>query len=290
MQQSNIPGGDAAGPLAGRRVVVPETRDLEVLARMLERQGAAAIRCPLVAILDAPDQAPVAAWLRRFITMPPDALVLLTGEGLSRLVAAAERLGLQAEFLAALARCRRITRGPKPVGRLRALGLGADLQAAAPTTAGVIETLAALDLRGQRVAVQLYPDNPNAPLMQALAAQGASIDAVVPYAYASAADDARVLAALRAMAGREVDLVVFTSSPQLRRLRDVAKAAGEPALLQQALERTLVAAVGPLVAEAVREAGGRVAVVPEASFHMKPMVTALVSALAHSPAKSSVER
>jgi hypothetical protein len=46
------------GAMAGLRVVVPETRELEVLARMLERQGAEAIRCPLVAIIDAPDPAP----------------------------------------------------------------------------------------------------------------------------------------------------------------------------------------------------------------------------------------
>lgn len=290
MQQANIPGDAPAGALAGRRVVVPETRDLEVLARMLERQGAVAIRCPLVAILDAPDPAPVEAWLRRFIATPPDDLILLTGEGLGRLVAAAERIGAKQDFIAALARSRRITRGPKPVGRLRTLGLAADLQAAAPTTAGVIETLASLDMRGRRVAVQLYPENPNLPLLQALAAQGASADTVVPYAYASAADDARVLAALRAMAGGEVDLVVFTSSPQLRRLRDVAGQAGDPGLLRQALDHTLVAAVGPLVADAVREAGGTVAVMPESSFHMKPMVTAITAVLGHSPAKSSVDK
>lgn len=65
--------------LAGLRVVVPETRELEVLARMLERQGATALRCPLVAIIDAADPAPIEAWLRRFVATPPDDLILLTG-------------------------------------------------------------------------------------------------------------------------------------------------------------------------------------------------------------------
>ena len=79
----------AAGPLAGRRVVVPETRELETMARMLERQGATVLRCPLVAILDLEDPAPAEAWLRRFIDTPPDDLILLTGEGLSRLMGVA---------------------------------------------------------------------------------------------------------------------------------------------------------------------------------------------------------
>ena len=97
-----------SGILAGKRVMVPETRELEVLAKMLERHGAAVLRCPLVAIIDAPDPAPVEAWLRRFIATPPDDLILLTGEGLSRLLGVAGRAGIEAEFRAALAGVRRI--------------------------------------------------------------------------------------------------------------------------------------------------------------------------------------
>ncbi|TLY84992.1 MAG: hypothetical protein E6K44_12885 [Gammaproteobacteria bacterium] len=41
-------------PLAGRTIAVPETRELEVFAAMLERRGASVVRCPLVAIRDAP--------------------------------------------------------------------------------------------------------------------------------------------------------------------------------------------------------------------------------------------
>jgi uroporphyrinogen-III synthase len=41
--------------LAGRRIAVPETRELDVFAQMLERHGANVVRCPLVAIRDVPD-------------------------------------------------------------------------------------------------------------------------------------------------------------------------------------------------------------------------------------------
>ena len=60
--------------LAGRRIVVPETRELDLLADMLERHGATALRCPLVAIRDVDDAAPVEAWLKRFIAEPPGEL------------------------------------------------------------------------------------------------------------------------------------------------------------------------------------------------------------------------
>src|SRR5260370_27688254 len=76
-------------PLAGRRIALLEHRELDRLGRMLEEQGAETLRCPLVAIVDAPDPAPVRAWIERAIAAPFDDLVLMTGEGLRRVRRAA---------------------------------------------------------------------------------------------------------------------------------------------------------------------------------------------------------
>ena len=179
--------------LAGRRIVVPETRELDVFAQMLERHGAATIRCPMVAINDVPDAAPVVAWLRRFTTNPPDDLILMTGEGLGRLVGFAHRAGLEEAFMAALTKVRKITRGPKPVRRLRALGLQPDVAAEPPTTAGIIASLSGENLAGRKIAIQLYPDNPNAELFEFLRRAGASPDPVLCYVSGSESDDRRVI-------------------------------------------------------------------------------------------------
>jgi uroporphyrinogen-III synthase len=264
--------------LAGRRIVVPETRELDLLADMLERHGATAVRCPLVAIRDVVDAAPVEAWLKRFIADPPDDLILLTGEGLARLVGFAQRAGTEAAFVATLAKVRKITRGPKPARRLHMLGLKPDLPAAEPTTAGIIAALKGENLAGRRVAVQLYPDA-NAALIDFLRAAGAEPDPVLCYAYASQSEDRLVAETIDAMAAGTVDLIAFTSSAQVKRLREVAAASGREAALRSALARTTIAAVGPVVAEAIEEAGGRVAVAPTQSFHMKPMVNAIVAAI-----------
>lgn len=142
------------GPLSGRRIALPETRELDRLARMFEEQGAEILRCPLVAIRDAPDPTPVRDWLMR---LPFDDLVLFTGEGLRRLRGLAERFELETVFLDGLRAARKITRGPKPERALRELGLKSDLRAKEPTTDGLIATLSSLDVRGRRVGVQLYP-------------------------------------------------------------------------------------------------------------------------------------
>src|SRR6202012_4679771 len=105
------------------RIVVPETRELDLLAEMIEAEGGTALRCPLVAIIDAPDPAPIEAWLRRFIAEPCDGLILLPGEGLRRLPFAADPPGLAEPFRRALRHPRMVTRGPKPARALRDLGL-----------------------------------------------------------------------------------------------------------------------------------------------------------------------
>jgi hypothetical protein len=47
----------------------------------------------MVAIYDVADAAPVVAWLRRFTSNPPNDLILMTGEGVGRLVGFARRAG-----------------------------------------------------------------------------------------------------------------------------------------------------------------------------------------------------
>jgi uroporphyrinogen-III synthase len=265
--------------LTGRRIVVPETREIEVLAGMLERHGATVIRCPLVAIRDADDPAPIIAWLERFVAAPPDDLILFTGEGLQRLNKVAGTTGLSEKFVAALAGVRKFTRGPKPARRLRELGLKSDLPVDPPTTAGVITALSSEDLSAHRVAVQLYPDNAHTELLDFLRKAAAGVDAIVPYAYASAAEEDRVAAVIEEMATGAVDLITFTSQPQLRRLKAVARARGRDAALIDGLAKTRIAAVGPVVAAAIEAAGGTVTVMPPDNFHMRPMVNAIIEAL-----------
>jgi uroporphyrinogen-III synthase len=268
-------------PLKGRRIVIPETRERDLFAAMLAARGAIPIACPLVAIRDAPDPAPVEAWLRRFIADPPDHLVLLTGEGLRRLIGFAERAAVRGDFIATLAHPRKFARGPKPVRALREIGLDSDQVAANPTTAGVIDLLKAIDLSGRRVGAQLYPDSDHRELLAFLSAAGAVTDIVLPYVYASEADEELALAIIGQMARGEVDAIAFTSAPQVRRLRDIAAKAGRGEEARDGLARVLVAAIGPVVAAELAAMGIRPDVTPaNETYFMKPLVRALEEAFA----------
>ena len=267
------------GALSGRTIALPETRELDRLAQLLTEEGATTLRCPLVAIKDAPDQQPVEAWLRALAGGGMDDLVFLTGEGLRRLLAAADRIGLREAVVAALGRARKITRGPKPARALKEVGLSSDLAAAVPTSAGVVDELRALDLRGRRVGVQLYGEEPNRPLVDFLGQQGAQVLAVAPYVYASASDDAAVADLIASLGDGRVDAIAFTSASQVDRLWQVAGAAATEAQLRAGLARVRVAAIGPIVDEALAARGVRIDVMPEKAFVMRRLVDALAAAL-----------
>jgi uroporphyrinogen-III synthase len=266
----------AIGKLSGRRIALPETRELDRLVRMLEEQGADTLRCPMVAIKDAPDPQPIREWLTRF---PFDDLVLFTGEGLRRLHGFAQRFDLEQAFLDGLQAACKVSRGPKPERALRELGLKSDLRAEEPTTDGLIATLSAHDLRGRRVGVQLYPNMPDTRFTDFLHNAGAEADPILPYVYAPAADDEKVVALIDQMASGGVDAIAFTSSPQVRRLFEVASANGREAVLRTALQTTAIAAVGPVVADELRRRGLNVTITPDHSYFMKPLVSAIAAAL-----------
>jgi uroporphyrinogen-III synthase len=262
--------------LQGKRVAIPESRQLGILAELFRNRGAEVLEIPLVAILDAPDPTPVLAWLDRFIQSPPDMLILLTGEGLKRLLELAERQGRSEAFVTVLSRVLKLCRGPKPERVLRTLGMQADVQATEATTAGIIASLSERDLKGKRVAVQLYGEEPNLALTEFLRGKGAVADTVAPYVYASKEDETKVLQFIAALRAGAVDVVTFTSQPQYKRLQDVAKLHGLENELREGLQRTLIAAVGPLVAQQLSAAGLHVAVTPDKAYFMKPLVTAIM--------------
>lgn len=265
--------------LKGRTIALAEGRQLEELAALLEKEGAKALRYPLISILDAPDPAPVVAWLRELIDERFDYVVLFTGEGLRRLLGFAERAGIRPEVEARLARVRIVTRGPKPVLALRELGLSPTLIATVPTTDGVIDCLRTEPLHGATVGVQLYRES-NEPFRLFLQEAGAVVREVLPYVYAPAADAERIADLIGNMEQGSIDVLVFTSSPQVDRLFEVADAKQLRPALAAGLERVKVAAVGPVVAESLRLRNAPVHVCPEQGFVMKNLVQLIRRAFA----------
>jgi uroporphyrinogen-III synthase len=231
-------------------------------------------------IHDAPDPAPIEAWIRRFIETPCDDLVLMTGEGLRRLMKVVRRLGLEPAFVTALGNTRKFARGPKPGRALREIGLEPQVTTEKPTSEGIAEMLAQIGLKGHRLGLQLYPEKDHSGLISAIKAMGAEVDTVLPYVYDAQAAEANIITAIEEMAQGRVDAIALTSSGQVRRLIDTARAHGRAAQLHAGLERTPIASVGPVVSDELQSHGLRTDIYPaNDAFFMKPLISAMAAAL-----------
>jgi uroporphyrinogen-III synthase len=265
--------------LLGFTIALAESRQLEELAQMLESEGATALRCPMLSIRDAPDPAPVLAWLHELCADRFAYVVLMTGEALRRLLHFAEREGSRTACIAALARTKIITRGPKPGQALKEIGLTPTRVAPAPTTDGVIAAMQSEPLQGLTVGVTLYGE-PNPVLEQFLISAGARVHTVMPYIYAPATEDDRVTDLIARLDSGAVDVMLFTSSSQVDRLYEVAERRGLHEALHRGLTRTPIAAVGPVLAEHLRQRGVEVDICPEQGFVMKNLVQHIKRAFA----------
>ncbi len=258
-------------PFTGRTIALAEGRQLEDLASLLEKEGAVPLRYPLLSILDPADDAPALAWLNDLIADRFHWVVLFTGEGVRRLLTCAERHGLRDAAIAALGRARTMTRGPKPGRAFQEVNLRPTRVANVPTTEGVIASMQNEALDGLTVGVQLYRED-NPALLAFLTKKGATVKSVLPYVFAPASDAVRVLDLITKMDQGKIDAVIFTSSPQIDRLFDVATEGQADAALRRGLAKTKVAAVGPIVADNFRAHRIRVDICPEHGWVMKNLV------------------
>lgn len=275
------------GRLEGYRILILETREEAQFSRLLVEQGADVLQCPMMNINDAPDPAPVEAWIKDYVARPFDDLVLTTGEGLRRLMKLAQRIGVGDEFVAAIGKSRTFARGPKPGRALREIGITVDITTPTPTSEGIAQMFAACDLAGRRLGLQLYPEKDHDTLIGAIRARGAEVMTVLPYVYDPGAAETNILAAIDEMAARKVDAIALTSSNQVRRLIEVAAAHGRAAQLREALAQTRIASVGPVVSDELSAHGLRTDIAPpEGAFFMKPLISAMAVALRNSPPRN----
>ena len=279
-----------ADRLSGYRILILETREEAQFSRLLTEQGADVLQCPMFAIHDAPDPAPIEAWIHRFIDKPFDDLVLMTGEGLRRLMKVARRTGIDQDFVAALGKARKFARGPKPGRALREIGLEPQVTTEKPTSEGIIEMLSRVDLNRHRVGLQLYPDKDHSALIGAITAQGAEVDPVLPYVYDAQAADANIVTAIEEMAAGRIDAMALTNLGQIRRLIEVARAHGFEARLREGLAKTPIASVGPAVSDELKSHGLRTDIYPaNDAFFMKPLISAMAVELGKRPPRAAAK-
>ncbi len=192
-----------------------------------------------------------------------DIVIFLTGVGTRLLVEAVAPALPSSRLASALSTIITVVRGPKPRAALAELGLRPTIVVPEPNTWR--ELLAAIDAResvcGRRVAVQEYgAENPE--LIRGLTDRGASVFRVPIYRWALPEDLGPLRAAIADLVAGRIHVALFTSAIQVEHLFRVAED-DQRDPLRAALERVVVASIGPICTKALALHGVQVDLEPE---------------------------
>ncbi len=266
-------------PFAGLRVVSLESRRATDMETLILREGGVPFVAPSVKEEALDGGAAGLQFVEQLERCEFDMVICMTGVGLSVLRDACAAVMPVERLSAALGRATIVSRGPKPVGLLRSLGVRVDLIIPEPNTWR--ELGAAVRNRPERrIAVQEY-GRLNTPLHAALAELGARVTPVALYRWELPDDLQPLRRAVAQIAGGGCDAVLFTSSVQLEHLLLIAGQMGLDEDVREALRtRVVVGSIGPVMNDALQAERITPDVVPR-----HPKMWALVKAAAEEAAK-----
>jgi uroporphyrinogen-III synthase len=242
------------GPsFGGLKVLVLESRRSREMAALVSNYAGRPVVAPAMREVPLESNTETIAFADALIGGRFDMVVLLTGVGTRALLDVLAAVGRRDEFLAALAETKVVPRGPKPLSVMRENGLPPWVMVPEPNTWR--ELLAAIDSRGPiaglDVAVQEYGVS-NPDLLQGLRDRGARVTSVPVYRWALPEDLEPLKAAVAAMVRGEVDVAIFTTATQVAHLLQVAAMSGQEDAVRAALNRMVVASIGPTTSEELR--------------------------------------
>jgi uroporphyrinogen-III synthase len=241
--------------LRGFRIGVTSDRRSADLIAALERRGAQVVHAPALTIMPNDHDDSLIIETRRLIDARPEVVLVTTGYGMRRWFEVADAAGLGAELTAALEAARIFARGPKAHGAVRAAGLLDAQTSDLHTTASLVDAVVEAGLSGRRVAVQLHGYTDEVALAR-LAEISDCVLTVTPYRWVQPNPDDRLSRLIKAACQRQLEALTFTSAPAAAATVEAAAELGMRREFVRALSDYVAsAAVGPVTAEPLREAG-----------------------------------
>lgn len=254
-------------PLFGRRIVVTRSREQAgELVDLLEERGAEAIEAPTIRI--APPEDTEALDRACANAGKYDWIIFTSANGvdafMERLVAGFDVRDLKGVRICAV--------GPTTAERIERYGVRVALTPEESRAEGIVEALAATGAIAGQTFLLPRADIAREVLADQLRESGADVSEVVAYRTLLAGGERDAdHDVYRMLLDRQIDAVTFTSASTVK---NFAKIYGEEQAADL-LNKTVVASIGPVTAEAAQQLGIQTTVMPSA-YTVKDLVDALV--------------
>ena len=243
----------------GLRVLSFESRRAKEIAQLITNNGGVPTVAPSTREVPSEPSDDELRLIHGILQQEFDGIIFMTGVGARALAQAAESVCSRQDFFAALSRTCVVVRGPKPAAAMREFHVPVTLAVPEPNTwREIVKALddnpATVPLPGKKIAVQEHGE-PSPELYAALRDRGAQVFPVRVYRWDLPEDTGPLREAIRALAGNQVDVVMFTSSVQFVHAAQIAAEMGVAEQFIPGLNRAVVASIGPIASKTLRENG-----------------------------------
>lgn len=237
----------------GLTVATFESRMATEITRLIERYGGRPLVAPALREVPLEDNQAAQEFGLRLLDGQVDLLILLTGVGTTALFDLLKTHHPSSSIMTVLQQTVIVTRGPKSVAALKAVGLQATLTAPEPNT--WTELIAVLDqhrpVRGLRVAVQEYGIS-NPDLLNALEERGAEVFPVPIYKWTLPENLGPIRQVCDEIIAERVQVILITNAIQIDHVMEVLEQDGKVERFRAALNKIVVASIGPTASERLR--------------------------------------
>jgi uroporphyrinogen-III synthase len=240
-------------PFDGLRVLSLESRRASEIEKLIRGQEGDPFVAPSMREVPLENNPAAFAFAEKLFRREFDMLILLTGVGARLLAKVVETRWAQGALQEALRKLTVVARGSKPIAVLREWRVPVTIAVPEPNTWR--EILASIDGRDEkRIAVQEY-GRPNTELIDGLKAFGAEVTSFPVYQWDLPEDTAPLREAIRRLCANQFDVAIFTTSVQVTHLLRIAAEMNCEDTARAALQRMMIASIGPTTSETLAELG-----------------------------------
>lgn len=237
---------DVGAPLAGRSVLVTRTREqAHALVDPLEALGAEVLTMPVLEVVDPEDWTPADEAIRALGSY--DWLIFTSTNAVDKFLRRFRMAGGSRDDLLS---CCIAAVGSATAHKLRTHGLPPTIVPEDFRAEGLIAAFNELGTDKCRRVLIPRAEEAREILPDALRELGCDVDVVIVYRTAPAAADPKVIRRLRE---GNVDVVTFTSGAMAKAFLDMIEA--KKLDVRKVMEDVLVASIGPITSEALRQLG-----------------------------------
>ena len=239
----------------GLRVLAFESRMATEMARLIKRYGGEPLVVPALREIPIPlqDNGAVFRFGVKLILHQVDILILMPGVGTKALFEVLQTRYPLAEIIEALKKTILVTRGPKPLAVLKAMGVEPNITVPEPNTWQ--DVIATLDyyrpVQGLKIAVQEYGVT-KPEMFEDLKKRGAEVFAVPVYRWALPEDTGPLETAITHVLNGAFDAMIVTNAAQIDHVMQLAERALNTDLFRGACRKIVVASIGPTASEALK--------------------------------------